>query len=114
MIHIPSHMIETDNKVKRTAKDLQKQLGYEPTIEQLAEKLSMPIDKVSKALKIVKEPISFDAPIGDSEDGVTIGDSIYDSNTLSPAPSMYPIFKAGISVYTFTIFTIAFSTTTCR
>ncbi len=85
MIHIPSHMIETVNKVKRTAKDLQKQLGHEPTIEQLSEKLSMSVDKVSKALKIVKEPISFDAPIGDSEDGVTIGDSIYDSNTLSPS-----------------------------
>ncbi len=87
MIHIPSHMIETVNKVKRTANDLRKQLGYEPTIEQLATKLSMPVDKVSKALKIVKEPISFDAPIGDSEDGITIGDSIYDSNNLSPSDS---------------------------
>ncbi len=87
LIHIPSHMIETVNKIKRTSKDMHKQLGYEPTIQQLADKLSMPIDKIAKALKIVKDPISFDAPIGDNEDGVTIGDSIYDANILSPADS---------------------------
>lgn len=86
MIHIPSHMIETMNKIKRTAKDMQKQLGYEPTVEQLAEKLYMPAEKISKVLKIVKEPISFDAPVGDGDD-VTIGDGIYDSSNLSPVDS---------------------------
>jgi RNA polymerase primary sigma factor len=83
-IRIPVHMIETINKVMRTSKDLQKKLGREPTIKELAAKLALSEDKVNKILKIAKEPISFDTPIGDDSDGATIGESVSDSSVLSP------------------------------
>ena len=87
-IRIPVHMLETINKVVKTSRDLQKELGHEPTIKQLSEKLNMTTDKVNKVLKIAKEPTSFDAPIGDEDDGATIGESIHDSNVMSPIDSV--------------------------
>ena len=85
-IRIPVHMIETINKLVRTGRQMLHEIGREPTPEELAEKLSMPIDKVRKVLKIAKEPISLETPIGDEEDS-QLGDFIEDKNAILPLES---------------------------
>ena len=82
-IRIPVHMIETINKLVRTSRQLLHEIGREPTPEELSEKLKMPLDKVRKVLKIAKEPISLETPIGDEEDS-DLGDFIEDKNVLLP------------------------------
>jgi RNA polymerase primary sigma factor len=82
-IRIPVHMIETINKIVRTSRQMLHEIGREPTPEELAEKLSMPLDKVRKVLKIAKEPISLETPIGDEEDS-HLGDFIEDKNAILP------------------------------
>jgi RNA polymerase primary sigma factor len=82
-IRIPVHMIETINKLTRTSRHMLHEIGREPTPEELAEKLSMPIDKVRKVLKIAKEPISLETPVGDEEDS-HLGDFIEDKNAVQP------------------------------
>ena len=82
-IRIPVHMIETINKLVRTSRQMLHEIGREPTPEELGEKLSMPIDKVRKVLKIAKEPISLETPIGDEEDS-HLGDFIEDKNAVQP------------------------------
>ena len=82
-IRIPVHMIEPINKLVRTSRQMLHEIGREPTPEELAEKLSMPIDKVRKVLKIAKEPISLETPIGDEEDS-HLGDFIEDKNAVQP------------------------------
>jgi len=83
-IRIPVHMIETINKLVRTSRQMLHEIGREPTPEELAEKLAMPIDKVRKVLKIAKEPISLETPIGDEEDS-HLGDFIEDKNAILPS-----------------------------
>jgi RNA polymerase primary sigma factor len=83
-IRIPVHMIETINKLVRTSRQMLHEIGREPTPEELAEKLAMPIDKVRKVLKIAKEPISLETPIGDEEDS-HLGDFIEDKNAVLPS-----------------------------
>ncbi|HEY4202791.1 MAG TPA: RNA polymerase sigma factor RpoD [Devosiaceae bacterium] len=82
-IRIPVHMIETINKIVRTSRQMLHEIGREPTPEELSEKLQMPLDKVRKVLKIAKEPISLETPIGDEEDS-NLGDFIPDSNAIQP------------------------------
>jgi len=82
-IRIPVHMIETINKLVRTSRQMLHEIGREPTPEELAERLSMPLDKVRKVLKIAKEPISLETPIGDEEDS-HLGDFIEDKNAVLP------------------------------
>src|SRR5579859_4279518 len=82
-IRIPVHMIETINKMVRTSRQMLHEIGREPTPEELAEKLSMPLEKVRKVLKIAKEPISLETPIGDEEDS-HLGDFIEDKNAVLP------------------------------
>ena len=82
-IRIPVHMIETINKIVRTARQMLHEIGREPTPEELAEKLAMPLEKVRKVLKIAKEPISLETPIGDEEDS-HLGDFIEDKNAILP------------------------------
>jgi RNA polymerase primary sigma factor len=82
-IRIPVHMIETINKIVRTSRQMLHEIGREPTPEELAEKLAMPLEKVRKVLKIAKEPISLETPIGDEEDS-HLGDFIPDPNVLMP------------------------------
>ncbi len=82
-IRIPVHMIETINKLVRTSRQMLHEIGREPTPEELAEKLKMPLDKVRKVMKIAKEPISLETPIGDEEDG-HLGDFIKDDNAVVP------------------------------
>ncbi len=82
-IRIPVHMIETINKIVRTSRQILHEIGREPTPEELAEKLAMPLEKVRKVLKIAKEPISLETPIGDEEDS-HLGDFIEDKNALLP------------------------------
>lgn len=82
-IRIPVHMIETINKIIRTSRQMLHELGYEPTPNELADRLSMPVDKVRKVLKITREPVSLDNPIGD-EDGGSLGDFIEDKNAMQP------------------------------
>jgi RNA polymerase primary sigma factor len=82
-IRIPVHMIETINKIVRTSRHMLHEIGREPTPEELAEKLGMPLDKVRKVLKIAKEPISLETPIGDEEDS-HLGDFIEDKNAILP------------------------------
>ncbi|CAI8443225.1 MAG: RNA polymerase sigma factor RpoD [SAR116 cluster bacterium MED-G04] len=82
-IRIPVHMIETINKLVRTSRQMLHEIGREPTPEELAQKLSMPIDKVRKVLKIAKEPISLETPVGDEEDS-HLGDFIEDKNAVQP------------------------------
>lgn len=82
-IRIPVHMIETINKIVRTSRQMMLETGREPTPEELAEKLSMPLEKVRKVLKIAKEPISLETPIGDEEDS-HLGDFIEDKNAILP------------------------------
>ncbi|WP_425406681.1 RNA polymerase sigma factor RpoD [Hwanghaeella sp.] len=83
-IRIPVHMIETINKLVRTSRQMLHEIGREPTPEELAEKLHMPLEKVRKVLKIAKEPISLETPIGDEEDS-HLGDFIEDKNAILPA-----------------------------
>ncbi|MEQ8395400.1 RNA polymerase sigma factor RpoD [Thalassobaculum sp.] len=82
-IRIPVHMIETINKLVRTSRQMLHEIGREPTPEELAEKLVMPLEKVRKVLKIAKEPISLETPIGDEEDS-HLGDFIEDKNAVQP------------------------------
>jgi RNA polymerase primary sigma factor len=82
-IRIPVHMIETINKLVRTSRQMLHEIGREPTPEELAEKLSMPLEKVRKVMKIAKEPISLETPIGDEEDS-HLGDFIEDKNAVLP------------------------------
>ncbi len=82
-IRIPVHMIETINKIVRTSRQMLHESGREPTPEELAEKLAMPLEKVRKVLKIAKEPISLETPIGDEEDS-HLGDFIEDKSALLP------------------------------
>ena len=85
-IRIPVHMIETINKLNRIARQMLQEMGREPTPEELAERMEMPEDKVRKVLKIAKEPISMETPIGDDEDS-RLGDFIEDANLSSPINS---------------------------
>ena len=85
-IRIPVHMIETINKLVRTSRQIQHEIGREPTPEELAEKLGMPLEKVRKVLKIAKEPISLETPIGDEEDS-HLGEFIEDKNAVLPLDS---------------------------
>ena len=85
-IRIPVHMIETINKMVRTSRQMLHEIGREPTPEELAQKLQMPLDKVRKVLKIAKEPISLETPIGDEEDS-QLGDFIEDKNAILPLDS---------------------------
>lgn len=82
-IRIPVHMIETTNKIIRTSRQMQHEIGREPTPEELSEKLRIPLDKVRKVLKIAKEPISLETPIGDEEDS-HLGDFIEDQSAVLP------------------------------
>ena len=82
-IRIPVHMIETINKIIRTSRQMANELGYEPTPAEIAARLSMPIDKVRKVMKIAKEPVSLNNPVGD-EDGSYLGDFIEDKNAILP------------------------------
>jgi RNA polymerase primary sigma factor len=86
-IRIPVHMIETMNKLIRTSRYLVQELGREPTPDEIAEKMELPVDKVRKALKIAKEPISLETPIGEEEDS-HLGDFIEDKSVLSPADAV--------------------------
>jgi len=83
-IRIPVHMIETINKIIRTSRQMLNELGYEPTAAEIAARLSMPIDKVRKVMKIAKEPISLESPVGDDSDGNNLGDFIEDKNAVAP------------------------------
>ncbi len=85
-IRIPVHMIETINKLVRTSRQMMHEIGREPTPEELAERLHMPLDKVRKVLKIAKEPVSLETPIGDEEDS-SLGDFIEDKNAILPVDS---------------------------
>ena len=85
-IRIPVHMIETINKLVRTSRQMMHEIGREPTPEELATRLHMPLDKVRKVLKIAKEPVSLETPIGDEEDS-SLGDFIEDKNAIAPIDS---------------------------
>jgi RNA polymerase primary sigma factor len=85
-IRIPVHMIETINKLNRISRQMLQEMGREPTPEELAERMEMPEDKIRKVLKIAKEPISMETPIGDDEDS-HLGDFIEDRNVTAPAES---------------------------
>ncbi|MCY3878741.1 MAG: RNA polymerase sigma factor RpoD [Rhodobacteraceae bacterium] len=85
-IRIPVHMIETINKMNRTSRQMLHEIGREPTPEELAQKLQMPLDKVRKVMKIAKEPISLETPVGEEEDS-QLGDFIEDKNAILPLDS---------------------------
>ena len=86
-IRIPVHMIETINKIVRTSRQMLHEIGREPTPEELAEKLAMPLEKVRKVLKIAKEPISLETPVGEEEDS-HLGDFIEDKKVINPAEAI--------------------------
>ena len=86
-IRIPVHMIETINKIVRTSRQMLHEIGREPTPEELSEKLAMPLEKVRKVLKIAKEPISLETPIGEEEDS-HLGDFIEDKSIVSPVETV--------------------------
>jgi RNA polymerase primary sigma factor len=86
-IRIPVHMIETINKLVRTSRYLVQELGREPTPEEIAQKMELPLDKVRKVLKIAKEPISLETPIGEEEDS-HLGDFIEDKNAVNPSEAV--------------------------
>jgi RNA polymerase primary sigma factor len=86
-IRIPVHMIETINKLVRTSRNLVQSLGREPIPEEIAEKMDMPVDKVRKVLKIAKEPISLETPVGEEEDS-HLGDFIEDKKVINPAEAI--------------------------
>lgn len=83
-IRIPVHMIETINKILKTSKQIVYENGYEPTPEELAEKLNVPVSKIYKTLKIAKDPISLESPVGDSDSGSTFGDFVEDKMIAHP------------------------------
>lgn len=85
-IRIPVHMIETINKLVRTSRQMMLEMGREPIPEELAKRLSMPVDKIRKVMKIAKEPVSLESPVGDEEDS-SLGDFIADENALQPIDS---------------------------
>ena len=85
-IRIPVHMIETINKLVRTSRQMLSEMGREPVPEELAKRLSMPLEKVRKVMKIAKEPVSLEAPVGDEEDS-SLGDFIADESALQPLDS---------------------------
>ena len=85
-IRIPVHMIETINKLVRTSRQMLAEMGREPVPEELALRLSMPLEKVRKVMKIAKEPVSLEAPVGDEEDS-SLGDFIADDSALQPLDS---------------------------
>ena len=85
-IRIPVHMIETINKLVRTSRQMLSEMGREPTPEEVAKRLSMPLEKVRKVMKIAKEPVSLEAPVGDEEDS-SLGDFIADDSALQPLDS---------------------------
>ena len=85
-IRIPVHMIETINKLVRTSRQMLAEMGREPVPEELAKRLSMPLEKVRKVMKIAKEPVSLEAPVGDEEDS-SLGDFIADESALQPLDS---------------------------
>ena len=85
-IRIPVHMIETINKLVRTSRQMLSEMGREPTPEEVAKRLSMPLEKVRKVMKIAKEPVSLEAPVGDEEDS-SLGDFIADESALQPLDS---------------------------
>lgn len=85
-IRIPVHMIETINKLVRTSRQMLAEMGREPVPEELAKRLSMPLDKIRKVMKIAKEPVSLEAPVGDEEDS-SLGDFIPDESALQPLDS---------------------------
>jgi len=87
-IRIPVHMIETINKIIRTTRQMVAELGYEPTPAEIAARLSMPIDRVKKVMKIAKEPVSLENPVGD-EDGSYLGDFIEDKNAILPSEAAF-------------------------
>ena len=87
-IRIPVHMIETINKIIRTSRQMFGELGYEPTPAEIAARLSMPIDRVKKVMKIAKEPVSLENPVGD-EDGSYLGDFIEDKNAILPSDAAF-------------------------
>jgi RNA polymerase primary sigma factor len=89
-IRIPVHMIETINKLVRTTRYLVQELGREPTPEEIAERMELPLDKVRKVLKIAKEPISLETPIGEEEDS-HLGDFIEDKSIISPSESVISV-----------------------
>jgi RNA polymerase primary sigma factor len=89
-IRIPVHMIETINKMVRTSRQLIQELGREPTPEEIAERMELPVDKVKKVQKISKEPISLETPIGEEEDS-SLGDFIEDKKIISPADAVMSI-----------------------
>src|SRR5271155_2786418 len=89
-IRIPVHMIETINKLIRTSRQLVQELGREPTSEEIAEKMELPLDKVRKVLKIAKEPISLETPIGEEEDS-HLGDFIEDKSLVSPSDAVISV-----------------------
>jgi RNA polymerase primary sigma factor len=95
-IRIPVHMIETINKMVRVTRQLIQELGREPTPEQIAEKMEMPVDKVKKVQKISKEPISLETPIGEEEDS-SLGDFIEDKKIISPQDAVINITLAEIT-----------------
>ncbi|HAC34470.1 MAG TPA: RNA polymerase sigma factor RpoD, partial [Gammaproteobacteria bacterium] len=82
-IRIPVHMIETINKLNRVSRQLFQKMGREATPEELSEAMEMPEDKIRKVMRIAKEPISMETPIGDDEDS-SLGDFIQDNNAISP------------------------------
>jgi len=86
-IRTPVHMIETINKLVRTSRQMMHEIGREPTPEELAKKLAMPLERVRKALRIAKEPISLDMPVGEEEDSGRLSDLIEDQNAVSPIAS---------------------------
>ena len=92
-IRIPVHMIETINKIVRTSRQMLNEIGREPTPEELAEKLGMPLEKVRKVLKIAKEPLSLETPVGDEEDS-HLGDFIEDKNAILPDRCRDPVQPA--------------------
>jgi RNA polymerase primary sigma factor len=89
-IRIPVHMIETINKLVRTSRQLIQELGREPSPEEISEKMEIPVDKVKKVLKISKEPISLETPIGEEEDS-SLGDFIEDKNIISPQDAVMSV-----------------------
>ena len=102
-IRIPVHMIETINKLVRTSRYIVQENGREPTPEEIAERMDMPVAKVRKVLKIAKEPISLETPIGEEEDS-HLGDFIEDRNTLAPsAAASYQLLREQVDDVLFTL-----------
>ena len=95
-IRIPVHMIETINKLIRTSRHLVQELGREPSPEEIAEKMELPVDKVRKVLKIAKEPISLETPIGDEDDS-HLGDFIPDASAVLPSESVVNTYLADVT-----------------